>query len=115
MTRSRHYVVARQSIRGIVVTVDAGVRDKGAVPPQSVEQGLLTHVYATLNLRCEQLFNRVLELILRVRLRKEVCSFSNYSFHFVVDGTAGRVEHTQFWPKRDSLLRKIAAAMEQRS
>ena len=47
MTRSRHHVVARQSIRGIVVTVDAGVRDKGAVPPQSVEQGLLTHVYAT--------------------------------------------------------------------
>jgi hypothetical protein len=44
-----------------------------------------------------------------------VCSFSNYSFHFVVDETAGRVEHTQFWPKRDGLLRKIAAAMNQRS
>jgi hypothetical protein len=40
---------------------------------------------------------------------------SNYSFHFVVDETAGRVEHTQFWPMRDGLLRKIAAAMNQRS
>ena len=47
MTRRRHWVVARQSIRVFVVAVDAGARNNGAVLAQSLEQGLLTHVYET--------------------------------------------------------------------
>src|SRR5450759_3286800 len=65
---------------------------------------------AALKLHCEQFFNRVLELILRVRLTKEVCAFNKQSFHFVGYGIAGRVEHTQFRPQRDGLVRKIATA-----
>ena len=51
--------------------------------------------------------------MLCVRLTKEVCAFDKQRFHFFGYGIAGRVEHTQFRPQRDGLMRKIATAMDQ--
>ena len=50
--------------------------------------------------------------MLRVRLTKEVRAFNKQSFHFVGNGIAGRVEHTQFRPKRDGLACKFTPAKD---
>ena len=62
---------------------------------------------------CEHILDGVMQLILRVRLPKEVGAFSQQRFHFVGNGVAGRVEHTQSRPKRDRLEGKIAPAVDQ--
>jgi hypothetical protein len=64
----------------------------------------------TSKLRSEQLFDSVLELWLRIRLAKEVCAFNKQSFHCVGNLIAGRVEHTQIWPKLERLVRKFTSA-----
>jgi hypothetical protein len=58
----------------------ASIRTDASNGPYGMHSGLCSLLaqnglvaYTTSKLRCEQLFNRVLELILRVRLRKEVC------------------------------------------
>src|SRR5665213_90006 len=66
----------------------------------------------TLKLRGEKLFNGGLELLLRIRLLKEVRAFNKRRFHFVGNGIACRVEHTQFRPKLDGLVCKLTSANE---
>src|ERR1019366_5552025 len=66
----------------------------------------------TSKLRCEQVFNRVFELLWRVRLTKEVCAFNKQCFHLVGNGIACRVEHTQFRPKLDCLVREFTPAKD---
>ena len=58
-------------------------------------------------------FDGGLQLILCVGLAKEVGAFGQQRFHFVGNGVAGRVEHTQPRPKRDRLEGKIAPAVDQ--
>ena len=53
-----------------------------------------------------------MELVLRVRLRKEVCAFSQQSFHFVGNRISCRVEHTQFRPKLDCLVCNFTPAKD---
>src|SRR5450432_380168 len=50
--------------------------------------------------------------MLRIRLLKEVCAFNKQRLHFIVDGIAGRVEHTQIWPELDSLMGKLIPAKD---
>src|SRR5665647_1419845 len=63
-------------------------------------------------LRREKLFNEVLELMLRIRLLKEVCAFNKQRLHFIVDGIAGRIEHTQIQPELDGLVGKFIPAKD---
>src|SRR5665647_2771841 len=67
---------------------------------------------ATSKLRCEQLFNGGLELLLRIRLLQEVRALNKQSFHFVGNGIACRVEHTQFRAKLDGLLCEFIPAKD---
>ena len=48
----------------------------------------------------------------RVRLAKAVRAFNKQSLHFVGNEIARRVEHTQFRPKLDCLMRKFAPAAD---
>ena len=47
---------------------------------------------------------------MRVRLLKEVRAFNKHHLHFIVDGIAGRVEHTQIQPELDGLVGKFIPA-----
>jgi hypothetical protein len=53
-----------------------------------------------------------LELKSRVRLLQEVCAVNKQRFHFIVDGIAGRVEHTQIQPELDGLVGKFIPAKD---
>jgi hypothetical protein len=50
--------------------------------------------------------------MLCVRLLKEVCAFNKHCLHFIVDGIAGRVEHTQIQPELDGLVGKFIPAKD---
>lgn len=58
------------------------------------------------------MFNRRLELLLRIRFNQAEGAFNKKSFHFVGNGISGRVEHTQFGPKLDCLACQIAPAKD---
>jgi hypothetical protein len=47
--------------------------------------------------------------MLRIRLLKEVCA-NKHRLHFIVDGIAGRVEHTQISSELDGLVCKFIPA-----
>jgi len=53
-----------------------------------------------------------LELKSRVRLRKEVRAVNKQRLRFIVDGIAGRVEHTQIQPELDGLVGKFIPAKD---
>jgi hypothetical protein len=60
----------------------------------------------------EKIFERVLELMWRVRLAKTVRAFNKSSFHFVGNEIACRVEHTQLRSKFDCLVCKFTPAKD---
>jgi len=49
---------------------------------------------------------------MRIRLLKEVCAFNKQRLHFIVDGIAGRVEHTQIRPELNGLVCKLIPAKD---
>jgi len=52
--------------------------------------------------------------MLHIRLTKDVGAFNKGSFHFVGNGIACRVEHTQFRPKLDGLACEFTPAKDSR-
>src|SRR5208282_1239120 len=80
------------------------------LPPLSCTRPIWQINYATSELGCEQRFNGVSELRLRIRLLKEVCALNRQSGHFVGNRIACRVEHTQFRLKLDGLACKFKPA-----
>src|ERR1017187_8965230 len=65
-------------------------------------------------LRCEQISNRVLELMLCVGLAKEMRAFHKQGSHFVGNEISCRVEHPQFRAKLDRLMGEFAPAQNRR-
>ena len=78
------------------------------------DMAVVPHGLHDFKITLRAVFDGVLELVLRVRLAKEVRAFDKQRFHFVGNGIACRVEHAQVRPKRDGLVRKFAPAKDRR-